>query len=236
MSGTDDTPITALLIEDDLRLATLTAEYLQGHGVIVTHLSDGARAADEARRGRYDVVLLDLMLPGLDGMEVCRRLRSCSDVPIIMLTARGEEADRVMGLETGADDYLVKPYSPRELLARIRSLLRRAHGRAGPATQSLRVDRLRLDPATRRAHLGDQDLELTGYEFSLLYALAQRAGRVLSREQLMEMAAGSSADAFDRSVDVHVSRLRNKLGDDARHPRIIRTVRGLGYLLAEEWS
>jgi DNA-binding response OmpR family regulator len=226
--------LTALLVEDDARLAALTAEYLEGHGVVVTRAADGRRGLEEALRHRFDVVLLDLMLPGKDGLEVCRELRARSDVPVIVLTARGEEADRVMGLELGADDYLPKPFSPRELLARIRAVVRRARGQAGPALRAIRVGRLALDPASRRATLGGRELDLTGYEFALLHALASRAGRVLSREQLMEMAGGSAEEAFDRSIDVHVSRLRHKLGDDPRHPRLLKTVRGAGYLLVAE--
>jgi len=215
--------VTALLVEDDVRLAALTAEYLEGHGVVVTRVADGARGLEEAARHRHDVVLLDLMLPGKDGLEVCRELRS-----------RGEEADRVMGLELGADDYLPKPFSPRELLARIRAVVRRARGRAGPPVQVVQVGDLLVDPAARKASLAGRELELTGYEFSLLYALASRAGRVLSREQLIELAGGNPEEAFDRSVDVHVSRLRSKLGDDPKHPRLLKTVRGAGYLLAGE--
>ncbi len=226
--------LTALLVEDDARLAALTAEYLAGHGVVVTRAGDGQRGLEEALRHRYDVVLLDLMLPVKDGLEVCRELRARSDVPVIVLTARGEEADRVMGLELGADDYLAKPFSPRELLARIRAVVRRARGRAGPALRPVKVGRLAVDPAARRATLGGKDLPLTGYEFSLLYALASRAGRVLSREQLIEMAGGSADETFDRSVDVHVSRLRHKLGDDPKRPRLLKTVRGAGYLLPGE--
>ena len=228
------TPLLVLLVEDDLRLAGLTGEYLEGHGVAGVHAADGRRGLAEALRGRYDAVLLDLMLPGLGGLEVCRELRGRSDVPIIVLTARGEEADRVMGLELGADDYLSKPYSPRELLARIRAVTRRAKGRAGPAQGVVQVGGLRLDPAARVATLDGRELDLTGHEFALLEALARRAGRVLSREQLMELAGGSAEDAFDRSVDVHVSRLRRKLGDDPRRPRLIKTVRGSGYVLAGE--
>ncbi|HET7825600.1 MAG TPA: response regulator transcription factor [Anaeromyxobacter sp.] len=173
-------------------------------------------------------------LAGKDGLEVCREVRARSDVPIIVLTARGEEADRVMGLELGADDYLAKPFSPRELLARIRAVVRRAKGRAGPSRDVVRVGQLAVDPAARRATLGGKEVFLTGYEFALLLALARRAGRVLSREQLMELARGSAEDAFDRSIDVHVSRLRQKLGDDPKHPRLIKTVRGAGYVLAGE--
>jgi DNA-binding response OmpR family regulator len=228
------TPLLALLVEDDVRLATLTREYLEGHGVAVVDVADGRRGLSEALNGRYDVVLLDLMLPGKDGLEVCREVRARSDVPIIVLTARGEEADRVMGLELGADDYLAKPYSPRELLARIRAVTRRAKGRAGPAQGIVRVGSLHIDPAARAVQLDGREIHLTGYEFALLEALARRAGRVLTREQLMELARGNAEDAFDRSIDVHVSRLRQKLGDDPKHPRLIKTVRGSGYVLAGE--
>jgi DNA-binding response OmpR family regulator len=226
--------VRVLLVEDDARLAALTAEYLEGHGLSVARAGDGTRGLAEALRGGYDAVLLDLMLPGKDGLEVCRELRARSDVPVIVLTARGEEADRVMGLELGADDYLAKPFSPRELLARIRAVVRRARGRAGPATRPVRVGKLALDPGARRATLAGRVLPLTGHEFSLLYALAVRAGRVLGREQLIELAGGSPEEAFDRSVDVHVSRLRHKLGDDPKSPRLLKTVRGAGYVLAAE--
>jgi DNA-binding response OmpR family regulator len=226
--------LLVLLVEDDLRLAALTKEYLEGHGIAVVHVADGRRGQDEALGGRYDAVLLDLMLPGKDGLEVCREVRARSDVPIVVLTARGEEADRVMGLELGADDYLAKPFSPRELLARIRAVVRRARGRAGPARDVVRVGSLVVDPGARRVALAGREIALTGHEFALLEALARRAGRVLSREQLMELAGGSAEEAFDRSVDVHVSRLRQKLGDDPKRPRLIKTVRGAGYVLAGE--
>jgi two-component system OmpR family response regulator len=230
-----ETPsLSVLLVEDDLRLAALTREYLEGHGVQVRHVADGRLGLDEASRGRFDAVLLDLMLPGKDGLEVCRELRARSDVPILVLTARGEEADRVLGLELGADDYLAKPFSPRELLARIRAVTRRAKGRAGPARSALQVGGLLVDPAARRVTLDGEEVSLTGYEFSILEALARRAGRILSREQLMELAKGSAEESFDRSIDVHVSRLRQKLGDDPKKPRLIKTVRGAGYLLAGE--
>jgi two-component system OmpR family response regulator len=232
MSDVNEPTLTALLIEDDARLARLTAEYLAGHGVVVTHVADGRRGQEEALHGRWDVLLLDLMLPGRGGLEICREVRARSDVPIIILTARGEEADRVMGLELGADDYLSKPYSPRELLARIRAVTRRAQGKAGPRNDTITVGALQLDPAARRATLDGEEVPLTGYEFDLLRALAERAGRILSREQLMEMVRGSAEEAFDRSIDVHVSRLRQKLGDDPKRPRLIKTVRGVGYLLA----
>jgi DNA-binding response OmpR family regulator len=234
MTSVSTSPLLVLLVEDDLRLASLTKEYLEGHGVAVVHVADGRRGQEEALTGRYDAVLLDLMLPGKDGLEVCRELRARSDVPVVVLTARGEEADRVMGLELGADDYLAKPFSPRELLARIRAVVRRAKGRAGPARELVRVGSLVVDPAARRVTLGGREVALTAYEFALLDALARRAGRVLSREQLMELARGSAEEAFDRSIDVHVSRLRQKLGDDPKRPRLIKTVRGAGYVLAGE--
>jgi two-component system response regulator RstA len=230
-----DAPIlNILLVEDDTRLASLTRDYLERNGAVVSVTARGDEGLDLASRHRFDVVLLDLMLPGMGGIEVCQRLRERSDVPVIMITARGEEADRVLGLELGADDYIAKPFSPRELLARVRALVRRARGRAGPTTRAVLVADLSLDPGARAATLAGQRLELTAYEFSLLYALASRAGRVLSREQLMELARGSAEEAFDRSIDVHISRLRQKLGDNPRRPKRIKTVRGVGYQYALE--
>jgi len=227
-----DPRILVLLVEDDERLAALTREYLERHGVAVSLARDGPAGLKAALGGKHDVVLLDVMLPGLDGLAVCQRIRERSDVPIIMITARGEEADRVLGLEIGADDYVPKPYSARELLARIRAAVRRARGRSGPRSRTVSVGELVLDPGARAARLAGRNLDLTGYEFSLLYALAERAGRVLSRDRLMELARGSAEESFDRSIDVHISRLRLKLGDDSRRPRLIRTVRGVGYQYA----
>ena len=223
---------TALLVEDDARLARLTADYLQANDMSVTIVGDGQSAIEESRKLRYDVVLLDVMLPKVNGIEVCRTLRAESDVPIIILTARGEEADRVLGLEIGADDYLAKPFSPRELLARINAIMRRSRGRAGPPTRVVRAGGLLVNPVTRSASLNDVELPLTSYEFTLLRVLAERAGRVLSREQIMELAKGTAEDAFDRSVDVHISRLRQKLAAVAGGDRMIKTVRGAGYVLA----
>jgi DNA-binding response OmpR family regulator len=227
-----DALIRVLMVEDDARLSALTREYLERQDVLVQIAVRGEDGVTEARRERYDCVLLDLMLPTMGGIEVCQRIREHSDVPIIMITARGEEADRVMGLEIGADDYMAKPFSPRELLARIRAQVRRARGRAGPNQRAITVGDLTLDPSSRRAAIAGREIDLTSYEFSLLYALADRAGRVLSREQLMELARGSAEEAFDRSIDVHISRLRQKLGDDSRRPRRIKTVRGVGYQYA----
>ncbi|MCP3063186.1 response regulator transcription factor [Myxococcus sp. K38C18041901] len=224
--------IQVLLVEDDERLARLTARYLQEHGVVVTLAHSGSDALVESNRHVFDVILLDLMLPGRDGLEVCRDLRGRTDVPIIMVTARGEEADRVLGLETGADDYLAKPYSSRELLARIRAQVRRARGKAGPSSQPVQAGRLLMDPRSLRATLDGRALHLTTYEFSLLRVLAERAGRVLSREQLLDLVKGSADEVFDRSVDVHIFRLRQKLEVDPRNPLLLKTVRGAGYMLA----
>jgi DNA-binding response OmpR family regulator len=223
--------ILALLVEDDARLASLTAEYLRKHGVETQQAASGKRAIAEARKTRFDVVLLDLMLPDTGGLDVCKELRAFTDVPIIMLTARGEEADRVLGLELGADDYLPKPFSPRELLARIQAQVRRARGQAGPKASRLTVGDLELDEGALRATLKGKELDLTAYEFHLLKVLAERAGRVLSRERLLELVKGNAEEAFDRSIDVHVSRLRAKLGDDPKKPRLLKTVRGAGYQL-----
>lgn len=231
--GVPDAP-RVLLIEDDTRLAQLTARYLESHGARVVLAHDGAAGLREAAATAFDVVLLDLNLPGMDGIAVCQRLRERSDVPIVMLTARGDEADRVLGLEVGADDYVAKPFSSRELLARVRAQARRARGSVGPRAQVIRVGALRIDPSARTAQLNEEDIALTTHEFDLLRALAERPGRVLTREQLLELLHGSADTAFDRSIDVHVSRLRGKLGDDPRAPRLLKTVRGAGYVLAPQ--
>ncbi|MEY2930915.1 MAG: hypothetical protein RL033_1664 [Pseudomonadota bacterium] len=219
-----------LLVEDDAKLARLTRDYLEQHGLLVTSVADGNSAVREGLRPDIDVVVLDLMLPGRDGFEVCRELRSKSHVPIIAVTARVDVADRVLGLTLGADDYVTKPFSARELLARIEAVARRAQGRAGPEEQ-LRVGRLQLDTASLTATLDGRALQLTAYEFTLLRVLADNAGRVLSRERLLELAKGNADEAFDRSIDVRISRLRHKLGDDPKHPVLLKTVRGSGYLL-----
>jgi DNA-binding response OmpR family regulator len=231
-SASDVGGISVLLVEDDERLARITAQYLSNHHVHVTLAADGDEALTQAKRQAFDLVLLDIMLPGRDGIEVCRALRQRQDVPIVMLTARGEEADRVLGLESGADDYVTKPFSSRELLARIRAHVRRARGRTGPAERILRVGGLLLDVGALVASVDGKPMSLTGYEFALLRAFAERPGRVLSREQLLDIAKGSAEEAFDRSIDGHISRLRQKLGDDPRHPRMLKTVRGAGYVLA----
>lgn len=228
-SGSDT--LSVVYIEDDERLARLTARYLENHGVRVTVATHPKAGLEAVLHGNPDVILLDLMLPGMDGFEVCRELRARVSTPIIMVTARGEEADRVMGLEGGADDYVAKPFSPRELLARIRAQSRRGRGAVGPSAEVLTSGPLRIDPACRRATLSGQELDLTTYEFDLLRVFVARAGYVLSREQLVELVRGSADEAFDRSIDVHVCHLRRKLGDDPRQARILKTIRGVGYLL-----
>ena len=226
--------LSVVYIEDDPRIARLTARYLETHGIVVTLAANGVEGVTAVTRERPDVVLLDLMLPEIDGLEVCHQLRARTGVPIIMVTARTEEADRVMGLEGGADDYLVKPFSTRELLARIRAHARRALGKTGPAAKEVLVGGLALAAGAMSATLDGQPLVLTTYEFMLLRALAERAGRVMTREQLVDLVRGSADEAFDRTIDVHISRLRQKLNDDPRNPKILKTVRGIGYMLAAE--
>jgi DNA-binding response OmpR family regulator len=223
--------IRIVYIEDDDRLARLTMQYLASHRVEVTLVPRGDQAIGEVLRVRPDVVLLDLMLPGVDGLEVCRQIRARLDVPIIMVTARTEEADRVLGLEGGADDYVSKPFQSRELLARIRAQARRARGEAGPKADRIELGRLIVDAGTMQVTVDGRNVSLTTIEFSLLRELAQRAGRVLAREQLLQLLHGSAEEAFDRSIDVLVSRVRSKIEDDPRNPLMLKTVRGVGYML-----
>jgi DNA-binding response OmpR family regulator len=225
---------SVVYIEDDQKLARLTAKYLESHGVRVTLAADAREGIASVLRERPDVILLDLMLPQIDGFEVCRQLRARIGTPIIMVTARGEEADRVMGLEGGADDYIAKPFSSRELLARIRAHARRARDRTGPGAGLLTAGPLTIDPVARRVTLNGEELALTTYEFDLIHVFAERSGRVLTREQLVDLVRGSPDESFDRAIDVHVSHLRKKLGDDPKSPRIIKTVRGIGYLFAAD--
>ena len=221
-----------LLIDDDHKLASLLTTYLEPHGVRLAHAPDGARGLAAVTAGGVDLVLLDVMMPGLDGLDVLRRLRARSALPVIMLTARGDETDRVVGLELGADDYLAKPVYPRELLARIRAVLRRVAPRQ--ATEQWVVGDLEVDVGARTARVGGETLPLTALEFDLLMALAERAGRVVSRDELWDAAGRADTVVNERTVDVHVSRLRTKLGDDARAPKRLKTVRGAGYLLVKE--
>ena len=228
---TAEPEIRVVYVEDDERLARLTSQYLNSHRVEVHVVTRGDQALPAVLRVRPDVVLLDLMLPGSDGLDVCRQLRARTDVPIIMVTARTEEADRVLGLEGGADDYVPKPFQSRELLARIRAQARRARGESGPRAERIEVGKLVIDSTTMQVALDGKPIALTTSEFALLHALAQRAGRVLGREQLLQLLHGSTDEAFDRSIDVVVSRLRHKLEPDPRNPRMLKTVRGAGYLL-----
>jgi two-component system phosphate regulon response regulator OmpR len=224
-------PDPILMIEDDEHLAAMVSEYLGSNGFEVTVATRAEKGLAALARGGFRAVLLDVMLPDLDGFEVCRRIRAKGDVPVLMLTARGDDTDRIVGLELGADDYLPKPFNPRELLARLKSILRRRTG--GPDRRSLlRFGRLEIDRDARQVRLDGRERPLTSHQFDLLAALAESAGRVLSREALMERVRGDTLEAFDRSIDVHVSRIRAAIEDDPRHPRRILTVRGAGYVFA----
>ncbi|MGE3275152.1 MAG: response regulator transcription factor [Vicinamibacterales bacterium] len=224
-----------LLIEDDEKLTRLLAEYLEPLGYAVDVAHDGRDGLARALDGQYDAIILDVMLPGMGGLDILRELRRTSHVPVLMLTALGDEVDRIAGLEIGADDYLPKTFSTRELLARLRAVLRRSAVRQaaapGGAQAPIAINGLWIDPDTRVVTLDDEPLVLTRIEFDLLSALARAAGRVRTREQLLLDAADRDFEAFDRSIDVHVSSLRRKLGDDAKQPRFIETVRGVGYRL-----
>jgi DNA-binding response OmpR family regulator len=221
---------TILIIDDDPGLTSLLGEYLQSRGLAVQSAPDGEQGLERLRGGGVDLVILDVMLPGRDGFEICRAIRADSGVPVIMLTARGDELDRIVGLELGADDYLPKPFNPRELLARIRAVLRRRGG--GPEDgEVLQAAGLRLDPERRELRVDGERVELTTTEFEILRVLVGSAGRVVPRERLMELARGPDWAAFERSVDVHISHLRRKLGDEPRSPRRIKTVRGVGYMV-----
>jgi DNA-binding response OmpR family regulator len=227
--------VRALLVDDDGDLARLLRDYLLTHGVSLDHEPNGQRALERLAAETYDVVLLDVMLPGLDGFEVCRRIRAAHDVALVMLTARGEDVDRVTGLETGADDYVPKPFNPRELLARMRAVVRRARPKE-PSAGRIEVGDLTIDVPGHTATLGGHELSLTSFELRVLIALARHAGQTVTREALASevLTRGEGYDpSVDRSLDVHVSHLRQKLGDEAREPRRIRTVRGVGYVLVK---
>lgn len=223
-----------LMVDDDVDLNALVTEYLARFGHRLVTATTAARGMAELRRERPDLVILDIMLPDTDGLSLCREIRSESDVPIIMLTARGEVADRVLGLELGADDYLSKPFEPRELVARIQSVIRRSVSRE--SHDVLVSDSLRLEKQTRRVSLDGNDLDLTTMEFELLMVLMESHGRVLSRNRLLERLRGIDADVYDRSIDMLVSRLRDKLGDDSHAPRFIKTVRLTGYQFVGQFN
>ena len=225
-----------LLIDDDLRLTAMVADYLARAGFQVETAASLAAARECLAKPLFDAVVLDLMLPDGDGLDLCRDLRSDAQtrsLPLLMLTARGEPADRIVGLELGADDYLAKPFEPRELLARLKALLRRTSA-ADTGDQVLRFGRLDVDPAERVARIDGRPCELTGHQFDLLMVLARNPGRVLSRDRIMDALKGHPLDAYDRSIDVHISRIRAAIEDDAKRPRRVLTVRGAGYLFARK--
>jgi DNA-binding response OmpR family regulator len=232
-----------LMIEDDLRLAKMVVEYLTQSGMAVTHAGDGASGLAALQDKSPDLVILDLMLPDTDGLDICRRIRALpgplAKVPVLMLTAKGDPMDRIIGLEIGADDYLPKPFEPRELLARIRAVLRRrgdgnaAAGEA-PSTQVMRFGSLEIDRNARTVSVNGNEVELTSYQFDLLVAMAERAGRVLTRDQIMEAVRGRELEAFDRSIDVHMGRIRAAIEADVKNPKRILTVRGVGYVFAKQ--
>lgn len=231
-----------LMIEDDSRLAQMVVDYLGQSGYAVTHAADGESGLEQLPLVMPELVMLDLMMPDIDGLEVCRRIRALPGnlgrVPVIMLTAKGDPMDRIIGLEIGADDYLPKPFEPRELLARIRAVLRR-RGDMGPgsitrSTPVLRFGSLEIDRDARTVQVDEKLCELTSYQFDLLVAMAERAGRVLTRDQIMEAVRGRELDAFDRSIDVHIGRIRNAIEEDSKEPKRILTVRGVGYVFAKQ--
>src|SRR3984957_18870852 len=222
-----------LLVEDDSRLADMLSEYLGGAGFRVTVAGLGAAALEQLSGTEFDAVILDLMLPDMDGLDVCRQIRTASDTPVLMLTARGDAIDRIVGLELGADDYLPKPFEPRELLARLRAILRRRTPGKATGDHVMHFGRLDIDSAARTVLLDGVRCELTGYQVDLLWALAKSAGRVLSRHALMDKMKGPHLEAFDRSIDVHMSRIRAAIEDDPKKPRRVITVRGAGYVFAK---
>jgi DNA-binding response OmpR family regulator len=230
------------MIEDDARLAQMVIEYLSQSGFAVTHATDGEQGLEQLQLVQPELVILDLMMPGIDGLEVCRRIRAlpgqASRVPVLMLTAKGDPMDRVIGLEIGADDYLPKPFEPRELLARVRAVLRRrsdpGQASASRTTPVLRFGSLDIDRDARTVQVAGKTCELTSYQFDLLVAMAERAGRVLTRDQIMEAVRGRELEAFDRSIDVHIGRIRNAIEIDSKDPKRILTVRGVGYVFAKQ--
>jgi DNA-binding response OmpR family regulator len=220
-----------LLIEDDVRLAEMVSSYLGEAGFSVTHAATGNAGIGLAGRDGFDALILDLMLPDIDGLEVCRRIRARAGTPILMLTARGDAMDRVVGLEMGADDYLPKPFEPRELLARLKAILRRRGG--DEPREMLRFGRLQIDPGALEVRLDGEPRPLTSHQFALLLVLARHAGRVMSREAIMDLLRHERLEAFDRSIDVHISRIRAAIEDNPKKPRRVITVRGAGYVFAK---
>ena len=231
-----------LMIEDDARLAAMVGEYMRQSGYGFTHAANGASGLEALQASPPDLVILDLMLPDMDGLEVCRRIKGrggeSANTAVLMLTAKGDPMDRIVGLEIGADDYLPKPFEPRELLARIRAVLRRGgeggNGAIGGGQKVMRFGSLEIDRDARAVTVLGNPCELTSYQFDLLVTLAERAGRVLSRDQIMEAVRGRELEAFDRSIDVHMGRIRNAIELDAKDPKRILTVRGVGYVFAKQ--
>jgi two-component system phosphate regulon response regulator OmpR len=223
-----------LIIDDDARLAAMVSDYLTAARFVVERRFTGREGLAAIDRMEFDAIILDVMLPDSDGFEVCRNIRTRSQTPVLMLTARGEEMDRIIGLEIGADDYLAKPFNPRELVARIRAILRRGRGPGASEDAELRFGRLQIDRGSRMVRIDGEERILTSYQFDLLVALASNAGRVLNRERLMDLLKGEDLEAFDRSIDVHISRIRSAIEDDPKHPRRIITVRGAGYVFARK--
>ena len=220
-----------LLIEDDQRLAELVKKYLTDAGFSITAANTGGIGLALHDRESFDALILDLMLPDMDGLDVCRKIRARAQTPILMLTARGEAMDRVVGLEMGADDYLPKPFEPRELLARLRAILRRS--KSDNRADIMHFGRLEIDTGAREVRLDGKSKPLTSYQFALLVALAQHAGRVMSRDAIMDLMKHEPLEAFDRSIDVHISRIRAAIEDDVKRPRRVITVRGAGYVFAK---
>lgn len=225
-------PKNLLIVDDDQNLATVLTEYLSSRGFHIELAHTGQAGLVAQQSGKFDAIILDLMLPDIDGLDLCREIRTTSNTPIMMLTARGEEMDRIVGLELGADDYLPKPFNPRELLARLNAIFRRTGASPARRDQLLFGD-LEIDPGSRVVSLNGNKCELTSYQFDLLWALAVHAGRVMSREDLMDALKGQDLDAFDRSIDVHISRIRSAIERDAKKPERILTVRGVGYVFSK---
>jgi two-component system OmpR family response regulator len=228
-----------LIVDDDAEIRDLLSRFLSKHDFRVTTAKDGREMRQALDDWSFDLVVLDLMMPGEDGLSLCRSVRSSSSIPIIMLTAMGEDVDRIIGLEVGADDYMAKPFNPRELAARIKAVLRRSNGVATPEGADTRANRLafsdfQLDPATRSLTRNGSDIALTAGEYDLLIAFVDHPRRVLNRDQLLDMARGRAAVPFDRSIDVQVGRLRRKIEDDPKNPSLIKTVRGGGYMFTPE--
>jgi len=224
---------TILVVDDEPKMIKLARDYLAQAGYNVVTASDGAAAVSASRTAKPDLIVLDLGLPKLDGLDVTRAIRKDSNVPIIMLTARGEESDKLVGLELGADDYMTKPFSPKELVARVRVVLRRAEGAAASAVEVIRVGDLTLDVPRMRVSVGDQPVEVTSTEFQLLVALAKQPGRIFTRAQLLDAVHGVAFESYERAIDAHIKNLRRKIEPDPRKPKYILTVYGVGYKFAE---